>query len=729
MSDFLGSDASAILQQLGLESERVLACVAADLGVKLRFAAPWLVVTDRHVVLFSPEDRKSCTEISLNEIRSVKVNRLVGGGRLVICGAERELGTLYFTNSVLSKFVEIAAGIELLTQTGNMDLQARIDQLRCKACGRLLAGKNGICPKCIDRLTTFRRLFQYLAPYRVTWIALLAVLLVSAAAELAPALAIRQILDHIVRSRVALNVLVALVATLLAARLTMWLCETAKGRLSAWLGARITADMRKDLFNRVVHFPTRTIDSWSVGTLLSRFVNDIARLDEFLGSGAPLLMMSMLVLLGILVVLVYLSPSLTLAILFPVPLIVLWTWLIWKILRRVQDKQSSSVARLSVQISESLTGIRVIKALCREDEEYLCFRYHNDRVCDVTAEVERTSFTFFTVIYFLMNLGVLLVWYTGGRQVLGNALTVGTLLAAVSYLWMLYWPLQWFGQVSNSLSQALTGAVQFLELADSPVEEQTEPTTHAMRQIRGSVRFQEVTFGYEPSEPVLTKIDFDVLAGEVIGVIGRSGTGKTTLMNLLCRFYEPNQGAIFIDGVDIREYSLNELRAQVAIVPQDTFLFSGTIEENIRYGRPGASFEEIVAAARAANAHNFILGKRDGYDSLVGSRGDRLSGGERQRIAIARAVLADPQILILDEATSSLDVESEMAIQKALARISHNRTTFIIAHRLSTIRSADRLIVLDQGRIVESGTYDQLLAQSGVLWNFANAFSETRDFQ
>jgi ATP-binding cassette, subfamily B, bacterial len=729
MSDFFCSGALAILQQLGLGSERVLACVAGDLDTKLRFAAPWLVVTDRRVVLFSPEDRRSCTEIPLNRIRSVKVDLFVGGGQLVICGAERELGTIYFSNSVLSKFVEIAPGIEQLIQTGNMDPPARIDQLRCRSCGRLLAEKNGICPKCVDRLTTFRRLFEYLAPHRVTWIALLAVLLVSTAAELAPALAIRKILDHIVRPDVAMSVLVALVAMLLGARLAMWLCETAKGRLSAWLGARITADMRKDLFNRIVHFPIRTIDSWSVGTLLSRFVNDIARLDEFFGSGAPLLVMTLFVLLGILVVLVYLSPSLTLAILLPVPLIVLWTRLIWKMLRRIQDKQSSSIARLSMQIRESLTGIRVIKALCREDEEYRCFRNHNDRVCDVTEEAELTSFSFFTVIYFLMNLGVMLVWYVGGRQVLRNTLTVGTLLAAVSYLWMLYWPLQWFGQVSNSLSQALTGAVQFLELADSPVEEQMEQTTHAMRPIRGSIRFQDVAFGYEPSKPVLKNINFDVLAGEVIGVIGRSGTGKTTLINLLCRFYEPTQGAIFIDGVNIREYSLNELRAQVAIVPQDTFLFSGTIEENIRYGRPGASFEEIVAAARAANAHKVILERPEGYDSLVGSGGDRLSGGERQRIAIARAILADPQILILDEATSSVDVESEMAIQKALARISHNRTTLIIAHRLSTIRSADRLIVLDQGRIVESGRYDQLLSQKGLLWNFANAFSETRDFQ
>jgi len=227
----------------------------------------------------------------------------------------------------------------------------------------------------------------------------------------------------------------------------------------------------------------------------------------------------------------------------------------------------------------------------------------------------------------------------------------------------------------------------------------------------------------------LTEINFRVEPGEVIGIIGRSGTGKTTLMNLLCRFYEADRGAILLDGIDIREYRLDEVRKQVAIVPQDMFLFNGTIEDNIRYGRPGATLEEVVAAARMANAHKFILQRPDGYDSRVGSRGDRLSGGERQRIAIARAILANPQILILDEATSSLDVESEMAIQRALTRVARNRTTFIIAHRLSTIRNADRLLVLDRGRIVETGTYNELLAHKGLLWEFANAYSETRDFQ
>src|SRR5712692_2289799 len=731
MSDFLEPLPSIALEQFdrnATKHERVLIRVAADLDADLRFATRWLVVTNQRVLLIAPGDRGDCTELSLKEIQSAKVDRLVGGARLVLRNGDRQLGVLYFTNSALPKFVEVAAGIERLIRAGDAGLPATVDRIRCEFCKRLLPEKNGICPKCIDRWATLRRLLRYVVPYRLKLISLLAALLASTIAELAAPLSIRQIMDRIVHPGMAFRLLSWLVGILLVARLSMWLGETARGRLSVWLGARSTADIRLTLFERIVHFPMRSIDAWSAGAVLSRFINDIGRLDEFLGSGAPVLVMSGLLFSGILGVLVYLSPSLSAAILLPVPFIILWTWFVWKKLRKTQDRQSFSLAQLSVQISESLSGIRVVKAFCQEEEEYRGFLELNDRVRLTSTDAERGSFVFFTVAYFLMNIGVFLVWYIGGRQVLRGSLTIGSLLVAVSYLWMLYWPLQWFGQVSNLLSQALTGAVQFFELTDSPVEEPADSNGSPVRRIEGLVCFRNVTFGYDPGKPVLTDINFRAEPGEVIGIIGRSGTGKTTLMNLLCRFYEVDQGSVLIDDLAISDYRLDDLRKQVATVPQDMFLFNGTIEDNIRYGRPGATLEEVIVAARMADAHKFILERPEGYDSLVGPRGDRLSGGERQRIAIARAILANPRILILDEATSSLDVESEMAIQRALARVSHNRTTLIIAHRLSTIRNADRLIVLDRGRIIESGTYGELLASKGLLWEFANAYSETRDF-
>jgi ATP-binding cassette subfamily B protein len=732
MSDLLEPAPTGIIERFEGDAprpERVLIRVASDLDVNLSFASRWLIVTERRIQLAALGDRGTTTEIPLAEIRSVKVEVLIGGGRLVLRNGDRELGVIYFTASLLPKFIEVGRRIECLIGVRDAELPRALERTRCKSCKRLLPEKNGVCPKCVKQWTTLRRLFRYAAPYWVTVAFLFAVLLASTAAEITVPFAIRGILDAVVLPGMTLYLLLSLVGILLAARLAMWICETARGRLSVWLGARITADIRKTLFSRVVHFPMRSIDAWSVGTLVSRFVNDIPRLDEFLGSGAPVLVMSVLLFCGILVPLFYLSFSLTLVILLPVPFIAIWTWLIWKRLRTAFDKQSASLARLSVQISESFNGIRVVKAFCQEHQEYKRFQDHNEQARLRCRDSERKSFIYFSVINLLMNLGLFPVWYIGGRQVLAGSLTIGSLAAVVSYLWMLYWPLQWFGMVNQSCTQALTGAVHFFDLADSPVEETADHRGKAARSIEGRVCFQNVTFGYAPWTPVLTGINFQVEPGEVIGIIGRSGTGKTTLMNLLCRFYEPDQGAILIDGVDIREYRLDELRTQVAIVPQDMFLFNGTIEENIRYGRPDASFEEVVAAARMAYAHRFIVARPDGYDSLVGARGDYLSGGERQRIAIARAILANPKILILDEATSSLDVQSERAIQSALARVSRNRTMFIIAHRLSTIRNADRLIVLDYGRIIETGSYDELLEGKGLLWEFANAYAETKDFQ
>jgi ATP-binding cassette subfamily B protein len=367
-------------------------------------------------------------------------------------------------------------------------------------------------------------------------------------------------------------------------------------------------------------------------------------------------------------------------------------------------------ARLHMHLNESLTGIRVVKAFAKEDTEYAKFQKRNMELRGSGVEADQYWYTIFGGLTFFTSLGTLISWTVGGYMVYTQKLSLGQFWMANAYLMLLYGPLQWFAQINTWFSRAMAGAERIFEVIDSETESYGEQPHH---DISGEVQFDNVRFGYDKSNPVLKGLNFTAKPGEMIGLVGKSGAGKSTTINLICRFYEPDAGAIRIDGRDYREISLQDMREQIGIVLQEPFLFNGTIGENIAYGKPGASFEEVMAAAKAANAHNFVLAKPDGYDTMVGERGSKLSGGERQRISIARAILHDPKILILDEATSSVDVETEKQIQEAIGRLIQGRTTFAIAHRLSTLRNASRLIVLDKGEIAEIGTHAELMEKKG----------------
>jgi ABC-type multidrug transport system fused ATPase/permease subunit len=369
---------------------------------------------------------------------------------------------------------------------------------------------------------------------------------------------------------------------------------------------------------------------------------------------------------------------------------------------------------INARLQDSLSGIRVIQAFVQEDEELARFTVESENYYRARVEGVRYWSTFFPVMRFVAAMGTVLVLAAGAVMVVGGSLTLGTLVAFLAYVTSFYEPLNRLTEVDNIFQEAIAAGERIFELLDQTAEIQDSAEATELPRLRGEVQFDDVHFRYGTGDKVLQNVSFHMAAGEMVALVGPSGAGKTSIANLLCRFYDPSNGKIAVDGYDLRTVTLDSLRSQVAVVLQDTFLFNTTIRENLLFGKPDASEEEVVAATRAAHAHDFITALPDGYETMIGERGVKLSGGQKQRLALARAILADPRILILDEATSSVDAEAEYLIQQALEAVLVNRTALVIAHRLSTIRDADKIIALEEGRIVEIGDHRELLERGGL---------------
>lgn len=480
------------------------------------------------------------------------------------------------------------------------------------------------------------------------------------------------------------------------------------------VGEAVVADLRRSVFRRIVDLPVPFFDGRKTGEITSRLTSDVAVVQSTVSTVLAQALFQGISMVGGIVLLVALSPVLSLAVLSFLPLVFIGGAVFGRMIRPVSTAFQDQIASANAFADETIASIRVVKWFTAETPA--ADRYGSDISASFDLAIRRTRLRalFVPALTFLAFATLAVVLWVGGRQVLAGQLTVGELVTFLLYTLMVAGAIGTFTNLYSQLQEALGASKRIFELLDE-TPEMADGTRDATPRHEGSVRFTDVHFTYPGREiEVLTDINLEIAPGEVVALVGPSGAGKSTLVQLIPRFYDPTRGQVLVDGVDVREQPLQVLRSTMASVPQEVQLFSGTIAENLRMGSPDASDADLVAACVAANAHDFVEGFPDGYRTLVGERGVQLSGGQRQRIAIARAVLADPSILVLDEATSSLDAESESLVQAALEQLMRGRTTLVIAHRLSTIRAADRLVVLADGAIVEEGTHDSLVAADGL---------------
>jgi ATP-binding cassette subfamily B protein len=485
--------------------------------------------------------------------------------------------------------------------------------------------------------------------------------------------------------------------------------------LSEWIGGHIGYDLRNRMYDHIQQLSFSYHDHSQTGQLISRCIEDVRAVQNFVGGSLVHLAQLLFLLFGALGLMLLANWKLTLISILPLIPLVIITLNFGDRITNLFFKVDTLLGDLSARLQENVSGVQVVRAFAREPHEIARFDETNRSYFKARITVIGEWAKIMPTTDFLVTLGTILVLFFGGQMVLAGTMTIGEIVAFNAYLLMLANPAQELTWLVNAAGEASAGARRVLEILDMDPEIATPPGAVTLPALRGAVEFRGVTLKYQDEKrDSLTDVDLTVAPNQLVALIGPTGSGKTSLVNLIPRFYDVSEGAILVDGVDVRSLDLVSLRRQIGIVLQTSLLFSDSIAANIAYGRPDASMNEIIAAARAAQAHEFITGFEKGYEMVVGERGVTLSGGQRQRVAIARALLMDPRILILDDSTSSVDTQTEALIQQALDRLMEGRTTFVIAHRLSTVRRADLIVVMDRGRIVQTGTHEQLLAQGGL---------------
>jgi len=717
------------LKQFSADGERVALCFETDMTADGRYGVEALVVTDRRVAAIAPDREGILREVPLAEVALVKTKWLMGNGFLVVTTWQENVEMLRFSSSLASMAEEFKEEFDQflmsrLAWDSPDEHQDRVEHKdeeestataseqakRCPKCGRLLPKDRDVCRACTSRRDVMFRMLSYLRPYKLlVALSMTLTLTLAAIACSIPRLS-RTLLDGAILGH---NLqLLKLVVGSLAGLLLLRSCVAAVQRtLMTRLAQGVIHDLRQAVYSHLQRLSMEYHERQSTGRLMARVTSDTATLQQFAVGTVQQFIVDILMLLIVLVWMLACSVKLTLLLWFPLPLFYMAVkWYHWNV-HKVLRKAWRTRAAMSGHLADTIPGVEMVKAFNQEGRVIGEFGQISGGYRDQLVKAVGFSARFMLAFMILTQIGTVFVYWFGGRGTIEGTgdFTVGELFMFIGWIALMYAPVWRFATLTEQFENASTSAERVFDVLDTEPTISSNPDGPRLDGIKEGIKFENVSFNYEGGPLVLKNISFEVKAGETIGIVGPSGSGKTTLIKLLCRFYDPTAGRILVDGTNLAELNLESFRSQLAIVGQSPILFRETILENIRYGMPDASRDQVIRAARVANAHEFIMQFPEAYDTDTREQGSRLSGGERQRICIARAVLKNPNLLILDEATSAVDTKNERLIQSALDRLVEGRTTFIIAHRLSTLRNADRIIMMKEGRVLDIGSHEALV--------------------
>jgi len=717
----------------GVPPEELIYAIHTDLAPDGDFADAYAAVSRENLYILYGEERVVKTSgprrivadyradkletFALSGLGELKTEKLLATGRLIGTSEDRERIVLTYSIGLTMYIERLVKVVTNIRENSEPLKDVPVDDaLFCPRCGtRYPEPDRKICPRCMDKVSITLRLMDFFKHYKAKVFTIMTVMLLSTAcAILAPYVGTRLFLDEVltIGGRYYGAILAVVLVILLVKAVTV-----ALNILYSYVLARtipwIVYDLKLRIFEAMQRLSVGFYTSKRTGTLMNRVSRDATNIYWFFVDGLPFLFVNVLLFLGIFSLMFVIDAKLALICIAVIAIAVVFFRLLWSVFRRFHHKSWVYNSQLNSMVSDSVNGQRVIKAFAREEDEGVRFSSTGMKQTNVDITMSNTAFTAFPLIYYLLFIGQIIVTAIGGVMVVNGEISLGTLLTFVAYFTMMHGPLEFMSWVSNWWARCVDAAQRVFEIIDSKADITEPENPVVLDAFRGAVEVKDVWFEYDPATPVLKGISLSVPPGKTLGIVGKTGAGKTTLANLIARLYDVKEGTVTIDGVDVKKLSLSQLRKNIGIVSQDIYLFIGSIADNIRYAKPDATIDEVINAAKMASAHEFIVNLPDAYETRVGAGGQDLSGGERQRLSIARTIIQDPGILILDEATAAMDTETEGKIQQSLNKLRTGRTTIAIAHRLSTLRDADNMAVINEGVVVETGTHNELIQLKG----------------